>query len=158
MTGSDNQFDRPPVRRPLLDPANPQPRVMNVDKNRAYPAAVEELKAEGTLRRRCRLRQCKYLSNTVQQDHQVPKKLGWLARGYQTFWTAWPILEGIEAVHMIRKGRIRWVAKGDALAQMRFINELFGLAICRYRLNGESNLCAFQISQRYPLLFVGACR
>jgi transposase-like protein len=39
----------------LVDPANPQPRVINVDKNRAYPAAVEELKVEGTLRRRCRL-------------------------------------------------------------------------------------------------------
>jgi transposase-like protein len=24
----------------LLDPANPQPRVINVDKNRAYPLAV----------------------------------------------------------------------------------------------------------------------
>ena len=33
----------------LLEPANPQPRVINVDKNRAYPAAVEELKVEGTL-------------------------------------------------------------------------------------------------------------
>src|SRR5262249_13278034 len=35
----------------LLDPANPQPRVINVDKNRAYQAAVDELKVEGTLRR-----------------------------------------------------------------------------------------------------------
>ena len=46
-----------------LDPANPQPRVINVDKNRAYPPAVEELQAEGRMRRRCRLRQCKYLNN-----------------------------------------------------------------------------------------------
>jgi transposase-like protein len=38
-------------RKALLDPANPQPRVINVDKNRAYPAAVEELQGEGTLRR-----------------------------------------------------------------------------------------------------------
>jgi transposase, IS6 family len=34
-----------------------------VDKNPAYPAAVEALKAEGTLPRRVRLRQCKYLNN-----------------------------------------------------------------------------------------------
>ena len=47
-------------RKMLLNPANPQPRVINVDKNRAYPPAVEELQIEGTLRRRCRLRQCKY--------------------------------------------------------------------------------------------------
>jgi transposase-like protein len=32
-------------------------QTINVDKNRAYPAAVEELKVEGTLRHRCRLRQ-----------------------------------------------------------------------------------------------------
>jgi hypothetical protein len=31
-------------RKTLLDPANPQPRIINVDKNRAYPTAVEELK------------------------------------------------------------------------------------------------------------------
>lgn len=116
-------------RKALLDPANLQPRVINVDKNRAYPAAVEELQAEGTLRRRCRLRQCKYLNNVVEQDHRVSKKRVWLARGYQSFSTAWRTLRGIEAVHMIRKGRVRWVSKGDPLAQMLFIDALFGLAI-----------------------------
>ena len=41
------------------------PRVMNVDRNSAYPAAVEELKAASTLPRRIRLRQCKYLNNII---------------------------------------------------------------------------------------------
>ena len=109
--------------------AKPQPRVINVDKNRAYPAAVEELKVEGTLRRCCRLRRCKYLNNVVEQDHRVSKKRVWLARGYQSFSTAWRTLRGIEAMHMIRKGRVRWVSKGDALAQMLFIDALFELAI-----------------------------
>jgi len=31
-------------RRALAHPSNPMPRVINVDKNRAYPAAVEALK------------------------------------------------------------------------------------------------------------------
>src|SRR5215831_12246608 len=74
-------------RKTLLDPANPQPRVINVGKNRAYPTAVEELKVEGTLRRRCRLRQCKYLNNVVEQDHRVSKKRVWLARGYECAFT-----------------------------------------------------------------------
>jgi transposase-like protein len=39
-------------RKTLLDPANPQPRVINVDKNRADPAAVEELKI-GFLSQEC---------------------------------------------------------------------------------------------------------
>jgi transposase-like protein len=106
----------------------PQPRVINVDKNRAYPATVEELKAEGTIRRRCRLRQCKYLNNVVEQDHRVPKKRVWLAKGYQSFQTAWRTLQGIEAIHMIRKGRVRWVAKVDPIAQTQFIAVMFGLA------------------------------
>jgi hypothetical protein len=29
---------------------------------------------------------------------------------------------------MIRKGRVRWLAKGDAACQAYFIAELFGLA------------------------------
>jgi len=40
------------------------------------------LKAEGILRRRVRLRPCKYLNNVVEQDHRTVKKRTWLAKGY----------------------------------------------------------------------------
>ena len=100
-------------RRALSSPANSVPRVINVDKDRAYPAAVEALKAEGILPRRVRLRQSKYLNNVVEQDHRTVKKRTWLAKGYGSFLTAWRTLQGIEAVNMIRKGRVRWVAKKD---------------------------------------------
>jgi hypothetical protein len=53
---------------------------------------------------------------------------GGLAKGYGSFQSAWRTLQGIEAVAMIRKGRVRWLAKGDAVGQARFIAELFGLA------------------------------
>ena len=108
--------------------ANPIPRVINVDKNPAYPTAVEALKAEGTLPRRVRLRQCKYLNNVIEQDHRTVKKRAWLAKGYGSFITAWRTLQGIEAVQMIRKGRAKWVAKGDTAAQAGFISALFGIA------------------------------
>ena len=78
---------------------------------------------------RVQLRQCKYLNNVMEQDHCTVKKRVWLAKGYQSFSTAWRTLRGIEAVHMIRKGRARWVSKGDPLAQLRLIDALFGLAI-----------------------------
>jgi len=112
----------------LSSPGNPVPRVINVDKNPAYPAAVERLKAERVLPRRVRLRQCKYLNNVVEQDHRTVKKRVWLAKGYGSFQSAWRTLQGIEAVAMIRKGRVRWLAKGDAMGQAHFIAELFGLA------------------------------
>ncbi len=102
------------------------PRVMNVDTNLAYPAPVEALKAEGTISRRVALRQCKYLNNVIEQDHRTVKKRVWLAKGYGSFQSAW--LQGIETVNMIRKGRVRWRAKGDAVGQAHFIGELFGIA------------------------------
>src|SRR5258708_34260102 len=107
---------------------NPMPRVMNVDKNPAYQAAVEALKADGTIPRRVALRQCKYLNNVIEQDHRTVKKRVWLAKGYGSFQSAWRTLQGIEAVNMIRKGRVRWLAKGDVVGQAHFIGELFGLS------------------------------
>ena len=115
------------LRKALHGAGNSVPRVINVDQNRAYPAAVEKLKAEGSLPRRTRLRQCKYLNNIVEQDHRTVKKRTWLAKGYGSFASAWRTLQGIEAVHMIRKGRVRWIPKEDVMAQAGFISELFGI-------------------------------
>ena len=115
-------------RKALSSPGNPVPRIINVDKNPAFPAAVESLKGEGTLPRRVCLRQCKYLNNVVEQDHRTVKKRTWLAKGYGSLVTAWRTLQGIEAVNMIRKGRARWVSREDCIEQATFIAELFGLA------------------------------
>ena len=114
-------------RKAFQSPTNPSPRVVNVDKNQSYPAAVEALKAEGTLPRRVRLRQCKYLNNIVEQDHRTVKKRVWLAKGYGSFQTAWRTLQGIETMHMINKGRVRWLPKGDAVGQAHFVASLFGI-------------------------------
>ena len=116
------------LRRALAQSGNPMPRVINVDKNRAYPVAVKDLKQEGTIRRHCQLRQCKYLNNIVEQDHRTVKRRTWLAKGYGSVPTAWRTLRGIEAMEMIRKGRARRVAKGDTVAQIKFIEKLFGIA------------------------------
>jgi transposase, IS6 family len=89
------------------------PRVINVDKNPAFPPAVDKLKTEGVLPRRVRLRQCNYLSNVVEQDHRTVKQRTWLAKGYGSFPTAWRTWQGIEAMNMIRKGRVRSVARQE---------------------------------------------
>jgi len=54
--------------------------------------------------------------NRIIARYRTVKKRTWLAKGYGSFTTAWRTLQGIEAVEMIRKGRARWVAKGDAIA------------------------------------------
>jgi transposase-like protein len=51
------------------------PRTITVDKNPAYPCAIEQLKEDGELWRFSRLRQCKFLNNIVEQDHRRVKRL-----------------------------------------------------------------------------------
>ena len=53
------------LRKAVDASGNAMPRVMNVDRNPAYPAAVEALKREGAIPRRVALRRCKYLNNVI---------------------------------------------------------------------------------------------
>jgi transposase-like protein len=105
------------------------PRVITVDKNAAYPKALRELKATGDLAGSCELRQSKYLNNLVEQDHRFIKRLVKPGMGFFSFKTAWRTLQGYEAIHMMRKGQMQGVSKGDSLRQAAFIAELFGVAI-----------------------------
>ena len=40
-------------------------------------------------------------------------------------------IDGYEAMHMIRGGQVRWLAKGDVLGQRAFVHSLFGIAKSR---------------------------
>jgi IS6 family transposase len=104
------------------------PRVITVDKNAAYPPAFAVLQQDGTLQETCLLRQCKYLNNMVEQDHRIVKRRVDPGLGFGAFATAQRTLQGYEALHMIRKGQLEGIAKGDVLAQNRVINQLFGVA------------------------------
>lgn len=103
-------------------------RVINVDKNAAYPKAIAELKAAGILPEAVELRQVKYLNNLIEQDHRFIKRLVKPGMGFFSFETAWRTLQGYEVMHMIRKGQMHGVAKGDITGQIAFIARLFGVA------------------------------
>jgi IS6 family transposase len=45
------------------------PRVFTVDKNAAYPAAMETLQEDESIEKETELRQSKYLNNVVEQDY-----------------------------------------------------------------------------------------
>jgi transposase-like protein len=105
------------------------PRVINVDKNAAYPKAIAELKASGALSASVELRQVKYLNNMIEQDHRFIKRLVKPGMGFFSFTTAWRTFHGYEAMHMIRKGQVQGVNKGEMPSQATFIAELFGVAI-----------------------------
>jgi transposase, IS6 family len=104
-----------------------EPRVINVDKNAAYPKAFTELKAEGNIPESCTLRQIKYLNNLIEQDHRFIKRLTRPGMGFFSLETAWQTLQGFEIMNMIRKGQVRGVRKGDSNGQVTFITNLFGM-------------------------------
>lgn len=101
------------------------PRVITVDKNAAYPKALNDLKAVGAVPATCELRQVKYLNNLIEQDHRFIKRRVKPGLGFVSFETAWQTLQGYEVMHMMRKGQLQGVAQGDIRGQITFIATLF---------------------------------
>ncbi len=106
-----------------------EPRVINMDKNAAYPKAFNELKVEGHIPESGELRQVKYLNNVIEQDHRCIKHLTKPGMDFFSFKTAWQTLQGFEVMNMIRKGQLQGVAKGDVEGQVALVAKLFGVAI-----------------------------
>jgi transposase-like protein len=112
-------------QKALRKAGHARPRVINVDGNPSYPKAVTELKAEGQLRRRCRCRTCVYLNNIVEQDHRAIKRRVNASQGFRSFHGARRTIQGYEAVHMIRKGQMQGLRKGDVVVVVLFITAIF---------------------------------
>jgi IS6 family transposase len=115
-------------KKMLGSPHIPFPQVINVDRNAAYPRAINDLKQEGLLPDGSELRPVKYLNNIVEQDHRFIKRRVKPGLGFFSYPTAWRTLQGYEMMNMIRKGQIRGVDKGNIQAQNQFVVGLFGLA------------------------------
>jgi transposase, IS6 family len=113
---------------PLRAAPRSVPRVINVDKNAAYPKAIADLKNAGTLPEQVELRQVKYLNNLIEQDHRFIKRLVKPGMGFFSMETAGRTLQGYEVMNMIRKGQVGGVGKGDIAGQVTFIAHLFGVA------------------------------
>jgi len=105
---------------------HPHPRVINTDKDAAYPPAIVQLKTEGTLVENCRHRPVQYLNNVLEQDHRAIKRRVRASQHFRSFWAAWRTIAGYEAMHMIRKGQACWSAVGAKVGLLhRFILDLF---------------------------------
>ncbi|GHO71507.1 IS6 family transposase [Ktedonobacter sp. SOSP1-52] len=117
-----------PTAPTVPTPTRRTPRVINVDKNAAYPKAIANLKATEVLPQHVELRQLKYLNNLIEQDHRCIKRLTKPGMGFFTFETAWRTVQGFEVMNMIRKGQLQGVAKGDVKEQVILIAKLFGVA------------------------------
>ena len=69
-----------------------------------------------------------YLNNILEQDHRAIKRRVNAKQGFREFLAAGRTIQGYEAIHIIRKGQVRWVSGTDVRRQVQFINKFFELA------------------------------
>ena len=72
-------------KKALSSNHNQIPRVITVDKNPAYPIAINELKNEKKLSKNVEIRQVKYLNNIIEQDHRSIKRRVQSMLGFSVF-------------------------------------------------------------------------
>ncbi len=107
---------------------NQIPRVITVDKNPAYPPAIDKLKNDKILPINVGIRQIKYLNNIIEQDHRSIKRIVNPMLGFQSFHTAIKTLKGIEAMNMIKEGQVKNLNYSSP-NEAKYINQLFGIVL-----------------------------
>ncbi len=86
---------------------NGAPRIITLDGYAASHRAIAELKAEGRMPRRVRVRSSKYLNNGIEQDHRRVKQRIRPMLGFKRFDTAAIAISGIELAAKIRKHQFK---------------------------------------------------
>ena len=88
------------------------PFTISTDKHASYPEAFATSVKEKVLPFDCKLRRVKYLNNIIEQDHRAIRRRWRAMQCFRSFHTAERTLEGVEAAHMMRKGRSKgWTAR-----------------------------------------------
>jgi len=104
------------------------PFTIGTDKQASYPEAFATSAKEKILPPDCKLRRVKYLNNVIEQDHRAIRRRWRAMQCLRTFHTAERAIEGIEAMHAIRKGQVKRLDGRDSAGQARFVASLFGIA------------------------------
>jgi transposase, IS6 family len=104
------------------------PFTIGTDKHASCPEAFATSVKEKVLPRDSRLRRVKYLNNIIEQDHRAIRSRWRAAQCFRSFRTAERTLEGIEVMHMMRKGQVKRLDGRDSVGQAKFVESLFGVA------------------------------
>jgi len=91
------------------------PFTIGADKHASHPEACATYVKEQVLHFDCKLRPVKYLNNVIEQDHRAIRRRR-------------RAIEGIEALHTMRKGQVKRLGGRDAVGQVKFVGSLFGIA------------------------------
>lgn len=89
------------------------PFTIGTDKHASYPEAFATSVKEKVLPFDCKLRRVKYLNNVIEQDHRAIRRRWRTVQCFRSFHTAGRTPEGVEALHMKRKGQVKRLDGGD---------------------------------------------
>jgi transposase-like protein len=64
--------------------------------------------------------------NVIEQDHRCIRRRWRTMQCLSLFRTAERTIEGIEAMHVIRKGQVKRLTGRDGIGQAKFVESLFG--------------------------------
>jgi IS6 family transposase len=104
------------------------PFTIGTDKHASYPEAFAASVKEKVIPSDCKLRRAKYLNNVIEQDRRAIGKRWRAAQCFCSFYTAERTLEGIDSMHMMRKGQAKKLDGKDGVGQVKFVASLFGVA------------------------------
>lgn len=104
------------------------PFTIGNDKHASYPEAFAASVREKVLPADCKLRRVKSLNNVIEQDHRFIRRRWRAAQCFRSSHTAERTLEGIESLHLMRKGRVKRLDGRDAVGQAKFVASLFDVA------------------------------
>lgn len=116
------------LKKALANADNTPPTVLARDGLRSYPAALRELQAEGQVSEYCRQRTRRYSNNRIESDHRHVKRRLRAMQGPRTRDRAWAVIQGIEAVQMIRKGQVLGITRHNLHGQAWVFAALLGVA------------------------------
>ena len=94
------------------------PTKITLDAYAASHRAVTDLKENGELPKRVRVRTSKYLNNRIEQDHRRIKQRLRPMLGLKSFRTAAVMIGGIELAEKIKKGQFKIGKLGGRTARM----------------------------------------
>ena len=109
-------------RKILGNESHQKPRVITTDKYSAYPISLKSIKTF----KRTEHRQIKYLNNIIEQDHKFIKKKIKPMLGFKSFNSAKITINGIEALHMMKKGQVGNEFR-SGLSQFNFVKNIMGV-------------------------------
>ncbi len=92
-----------------LEPTQ-RPKIINTDKDSAYPGAIASLVDDGTLSWETIHRRVKYLNNRIESDHGKLKRLTKPTLGFKTLHSARATIAGFELMRMLKKGQFKGVS------------------------------------------------